>query len=165
MTQQKINTESGQAAYSMTELAKPDGKRVGFCPAGVIFLVKVSQLSVDKTALALNIAKRLARGQSISGLPIWVGDDRTHVVAVFSLECPFAEIAKRMGFTNPGDETKGECKASVIVDDKSLDIMELCASARRMKMRYNIEMSLLIISSFALGPVVINKIGGARFPK
>jgi replicative DNA helicase len=136
-----MNTNSNQSACQLTDILKLDDKPVGLNPAGVIILV--NPLSVDKTALALNIAKRVARGQSISGLPIWVGDDRTHAVAVFSLECPFAEIAKRIRFTITGGETKGEGKAALIVDDKSLDIMELCARARCMKMRYNIEMIII----------------------
>jgi len=123
-----------------------DNKLKGLNPAEVIVLA--SRPAVGKTTLALKIAECVALGRDVNGCPMKGGHDRQHAVAVFSLECCLADLAKRMhcGISNVATV---HGKAPVIVDDTGgLDIMDICARARCMKKSHKIE--LIIIDYFQL---------------
>ena len=118
-----------------------DIKLKGLNPAEVIVLA--SRPAVGKTTLAMRIAQCVALGRDIKGCPMMGGYDRQHAVAVFSLECCMAELATRMHCGISGVATVLG-KASVIVDDTGgLDIMDLCARARCMKMSHKVELIII----------------------
>ena len=117
-----------------TGIPELDDKLNGLRAAELI--VVASRPGVGKTALAMQIAKSVAR------MRIFMQDGQVpqHAVAVFSLEVATTDLAKRMrcgiavAATAPG-------QAPVIVDDTAgLDIQELCARARCMKARHNIKL-------------------------
>ena len=132
-------------------------------------IVIAARPSVGKTSLAMNIAESVALGQMIStGMKVPYDDGKQHPVAIFSLEMPVEQLAKRMLAGRSGinmwrlnrslvarEEKKmlteslmqamGELKsAPFYVDDSAaLDVMDLRARARRMKKQHGIELIVI----------------------
>ena len=138
-----LSTATREDGFSGLPTGLPglDIKLKGLNPAEVIVLA--SRPGVGKTTLAMNIAKCVALGRDITGCPMKGGHDRQHAVAVFSLEYSMAGLATRMHCGISGVATVIG-KTPVIVDDTGgLDIMEICARARCMKMRHKVELIII----------------------
>ena len=138
-----------------TGFSNIDRKLLGMRPSEMIVLA--ARPSMGKTALAMNIAENVALG---------VGDPdrKPHAVGVFSLEmshdalvmrmlCSHAEVPSRnlqQGYLSKANHGKLIQAASVLqkapvyLDDTGgLDVLELRARARRMKIKHGIELVVI----------------------
>ena len=131
-------------------------------------IVIAARPSVGKTSLAMNIAESCALGLDMNGVPVKYDGGKRHPVAIFSLEMPVEQLAKRMlagrarlnmwrlnrdlvpksekqMLTNNLMQAMGELKdAPLYIDDTaSLDVMDLRARARRLKKRHGIELIVI----------------------
>ena len=131
-------------------------------------IVIAARPSVGKTSLAMNIAESCALGMDMNNVPVKCDGGKRHPVAIFSLEMPVEQLAKRMlagrarinmwrlnrnlvprsekeMLTSNLVQAMGELKgAPLYVDDTaSLDVMDLRARARRLKKRYGIELIVI----------------------
>ena len=131
-------------------------------------IVIAARPSVGKTSLAMNIAESCALGMDMNGVPVKHDGGKRHPVAIFSLEMPVEQLAKRMlagrarvnmwrlnrdlvpksekqMLTNNLMQAMGELKgAPLYIDDTaSLDVMDLRARARRLKKRHGIELIVI----------------------
>ena len=131
-------------------------------------IVIAARPSVGKTSLAMNIAESCALGLDMNNVPVRYDGGKRHPVAIFSLEMPVEQLAKRMlagrarvnmwrlnrdlvpksekqmltgNLMQAMSELKG---APLYVDDTaSLDVMDLRARARRLKKRHGIELIVI----------------------
>ncbi len=153
----------GAIAGLPTGLANLDRKLKGLRNGEMIVLA--ARPSMGKTSLAMNIAECVAIGKDIYGRPMKGDHNRTHAVAIFSLEMSTESLAMRMlcgfagvpgfqidqGLVNPKKinqqltRAASELgKAPIYVDDTGgLDVMDMRARARRMKKRYKIELFVI----------------------
>ena len=131
-------------------------------------IVIAARPSVGKTSLAMNIAESCALGLDMNGVPVKHDGGKRHPVAIFSLEMPVEQLAKRMlagrarvnmwrlnrdlvpksekqMLTANLMQAMGELKgAPLYVDDTAgLDVMDLRARARRLKKRHGIELIVI----------------------
>ena len=131
-------------------------------------IVVAARPSVGKTSLAMNIAESCALGLDMNNVPVKYDGGKRHPVAIFSLEMPVEQLAKRMlagrarinmwrlnrnlvpksekdMLTSNLVQAMGELKgAPLFVDDTaSLDVMDLRARARRLKKRHGIELIVI----------------------
>ena len=131
-------------------------------------IVIAARPSVGKTSLAMNIAESCALGLDMNGIPVKHDGGKKHPVAIFSLEMPVEQLAKRMlagrarvnmwrlnrdlvpksekqMLTANLMQAMGELKgAPLYIDDTaSLDVMDLRARARRLKKRHGIELIVI----------------------
>jgi replicative DNA helicase len=116
----------------------------------------------------MNIAESCALGLDMNNVPVKYDGGKRHPVAIFSLEMPVEQLAKRMlagrarinmwrlnrnlvprsekdMLTSNLVQAMGELKgAPLFVDDTaSLDVMDLRARARRLKKRHGIELIVI----------------------
>ena len=153
----------GGVAGLPTGFANLDKKLKGLRNGEMIVLA--ARPSMGKTSLAMNIAECVALGKDIYGRPMKGDHNRSHGVAVFSLEMSTESLAMRMlcgfagvpgfqidqGLINPKKinqqltRAASELgKAPIYVDDSGgLDVMDMRARARRMKKRYKIELVVI----------------------
>jgi replicative DNA helicase len=153
----------GGVAGLPTGFANLDKKLKGLRNGEMIVLA--ARPSMGKTSLAMNIAECVALGKDIYGRPMKGDQNRTHPVAVFSLEMSTESLAMRMlcgfagvpgfqidqGLINPKKinqqltrAASDLAKAPIYVDDTGgLDVMDMRARARRMKKRYKIELIVI----------------------
>jgi replicative DNA helicase len=125
-------------------------------------IVLAARPSVGKTSLAMNIVECLACGRDMNGNAFKGEHNRQHPVAIFSLEMSTEALCSRMLCGMAGisafsidsgmiNATKANIaltraaselgKAPIFVDDTGgLDVMQLRATARRMKKRHDIEL-------------------------
>jgi len=131
-------------------------------------IVIAARPSVGKTSLAMNIAESCALGLDMNNVPVKYDGGKRHPVAIFSLEMPVEQLAKRMlagrarvnmwrlnrdlvpksekqMLTGNLMQAMSELKsAPLYVDDTaSLDVMDLRARARRLKKRHGIELIVI----------------------
>jgi replicative DNA helicase len=124
-------------------------------------IVLAARPSMGKTSLAMNIAECVARGRDMNNRPFKGDHARPHAVVIFSLEMSQEALSMRMlcgfagvpsfqidsGMINPQkvnqELTRAASdlsKAPIFVDDTGgLDVMQMRATARRLKKKHNIE--------------------------
>lgn len=128
-------------------------------------IVLAARPSMGKTSLAMNIAECVARGRDMNDHPFKGDHGRPHAVAIFSLEMSQEALSMRMlcglagvpsfqidsGMINPQrinqELTRAASqlsKAPIFVDDTGgLDVMQMRATARRLKKKHNIELIVI----------------------